>query len=108
ALVLEHLEEVRSMAELTTKSSDVRAIIAPYIPSQVVNALASVGIASFQADDDAISALGKQKKLSLPKTSSWGSETAATAGRSKVQLRWLAVGAEQGWTEAGRSTAAKA
>ena len=107
AVVVEALDEVRTVAEFLHKvpepeQTPVRALIAPYIPSQVVSALASEGIASFQASESAVAALGKQKKLSLPKTSSWGDETAATAGKSKVQLRWLAIDREQAWTTAGR------
>lgn len=104
ALVLAELEEVRSIADVVNDDSPIRAVIAPYIPSQMVSALASIGIASFQADESAIGALGKQKKLSLPKASSWGVDTAALAGKAKVQLRWLAIDREQGWTTAGRSS----
>ncbi len=107
AVVVEQLDEVRTVCEAASLGSSIRALIAPYIPSQVVSVLASEGIASFQAGAAAISALGKQKKLNLPKTSAWGKTTAATAGKSKVQLRWLAVDREQRWTHAGRSTAAK-
>jgi aconitate hydratase len=112
ALVLAELDEVRSVSENVPLSNleqtpPVRAVIAPYIPSQVVSALASEGIASFQASDTAVSTLGKQKKLGLPKASSWGEETKATAGKSKIQLKWLAVDREQKWTQAGRSTVAK-
>lgn len=106
AVVLDRLDEVRSVAELTNGATPVRAVIAAYIPSQVASSLASVGIASFQADEKVLATLAKQKKLSLPKTASWGDDTAATAGRSKVKLRWLAVDAEREWTTAGSSVAA--
>ncbi len=110
AVVLDALDEVRSFSErvaLVSQTDDnaVRAVIAPYIPSQMVSALASEGIASFQASPSIIGTLGKQKKLSLPKQSAWGESTAATAGKSKVQLKWLAIDREQKWTLAGRSTA---
>ncbi|MEM6790667.1 MAG: aconitase family protein [Myxococcota bacterium] len=110
-VVVEALDEVRTVADLmhdgaAPSPSPVRAVVAPYIPSQVVSALASVGIASFQASAGAVATLVKQKKLSLPKASAWGLETAATAGKSKVQLRWLAIDREQAWTTAGRLGAA--
>ncbi len=111
AVVLAELDEVRSISEQVTmtnyeSSARVRAVIAQYIPSQVVSALASEGVASFQASDSAFSALAKQKKLGLPKTSLWGDSTAATAGKAKIQLKWLAIDREQTWTQAGRSTVA--
>jgi len=109
-VVLAELDEVRYLSESVTQTSKeesnpVRAVIAPYIPSQVVSALASEGIASFEASQTAIGTLGKQKTLSLPKASSWSSATNATAGKSKVELKWLAIDREQQWTQAGRSTA---
>ncbi len=111
AVVLAELDEVRSISEqvITLGSSakqdnPVRAVIAPYIPSQVVSALASEGIASFQASASAVTTLAKQKQLSLPKTSAWGDATAATAGKSKLELKWLAIDREQKWTHSGRST----
>lgn len=108
AVVLAELDEVRTISEqVTTSGSPVRAVIAPYIPSQVVSALASEGIASFQASESAVSALAKQKKLSLPKTSAWGDITAATAGKSRLELKWLAIDREQGWTHSGGSTVSK-
>ncbi len=103
ALVLEALDDVRSVSEAITTGAAVRAIIASYIPSQVVSALASEGIASFQASPTAVTTLGKQKKLSLPKSTAWGARTAVSAGKAKVQLRWLAIDREQKWTQAGRA-----
>jgi aconitate hydratase len=109
AVVLGDLDEVRSLSDkLVGSQLPVRAVIAPYIPSQVVSALASEGVASFEVPSSSLTAIGKQKKLSLPKASTWGESVAATAGTSKVKLKWLAVDVEQKWTHAGRSTSAKA
>ncbi len=105
ALLLPKLDEVRSACDsVATGPSRVRAIIAPYIPSQLVSALASEGVASFQASESQLNTIAKQKKLSLPKASAWSDEVAVTAGKSKIQLRWLAIDREQAWTHAGRST----
>jgi aconitate hydratase len=109
AVVLAELDEVRTLFESLTQSSErtinpVRAVIAPYIPSQMVSALASEGVATFQANPVTIDTLRKLKKLSLPKTSSWGDATAVSAGKSKLEIKWLAIDREQQWTEAGRST----
>jgi aconitate hydratase len=106
AVVLAKLDEVRTVSDsIVAGATKVRAIIAPYIPSQVVSALASEGVASFQAAQSVVQAVGKQKdlKLSLPKASSWGEKTDATIGKNKVQLRWLAKGSEQTWVQQGRS-----
>jgi homoaconitase/3-isopropylmalate dehydratase large subunit len=107
AVVLAELDEVRSLSDSINQGSEVRAVIAPYIPSQVVSSLAAEGIASFQATSSAVGTIGKQKQLSLPKATSWGEDTAATAGRIKVKLKWLAIDREQGWTHAGRATTGK-
>src|SRR5690606_36034807 len=107
AVVVDELDDVRSVSEqIIAEDSPIRAVIAPYIPSQLVSALASEGIASFQASPSACAALAKQKKLGLPKSTAWGDATAATAGKAKVELKWLAVDLEQKWTHAGRSTKA--
>lgn len=105
ALILEQLEEVRNVSDsIAWGAGKVRAIIAPYIPSQVVSSLASEGVASFEVDADKLAALRKQAKLSLPKASTWSDATKVTAGKTKLQLKWLAIDREQDWTQAGRST----
>jgi aconitate hydratase len=110
AVAVDALDDVRNVSEAITAGSSyserpVRALIAPYIPSQVVSALASEGVASFQAPAATVSALVKQKKLALPKTSAWGDITPALTGqKAKVELKWLAVDLEQKWTHAGGSS----
>ncbi|MEZ4442524.1 MAG: aconitase family protein [Polyangiaceae bacterium] len=104
AVLLDHLDEVRSLSDnLPDDAGAVRVVIAPYIPSQVVSALAAEGIASFQANKASMDAIAKQKKLSLPKATAWGEDTAATAGRAKISLKWLAIDREQKWVQAGRA-----
>jgi len=108
AVVLKELDEVRTLSEsITLQEAPVRVVIAPYIPSQVVSALASEGVASFEASANTVASLGKQKQLSLPKASTWGDATDATAGRNKVRLKWLAIDREQKWTHAGRSSSVR-
>jgi aconitate hydratase len=106
AVALERLEDVRSISDSIALGLPVRAVIAPYIPSQVVSALASEGVATFQASAQTVAAILKQPKLSLPQTKEWGDKTNALVGKNKVQLRWLAVDVEQQWIAAGRSTRA--
>lgn len=108
AVVVDELDAVRSVSEQIIAEAPpvVRAVIAPYIPSQLVSALASEGVASFQASPEDCATLGRIKKLALPKATSWGDNTAATAGKSKIELRWLAIDVEQKWIHAGSSTKA--
>jgi len=108
ALVLNQLDEVRTACETLLLGDDfglsLRAVIAPHIPSQLVSSLASEGIASFEVGDKALSVVAKQKSISLPKTSSWSDATRASAGKTKVELKWMAIDREQQWTAEGRAT----
>ena len=73
-----------------------------------VDFLASEGIAAFAIEAAAIEGLKDQKSLSLPAPGQWGDLVHASAGKTKVELRWLAIGVERGWTHAGSGrTAAK-
>jgi len=103
ALVLSTLDEVRSAVQHATELPSLRAVLAPFIPSSAVATLASEGIAAFSIDAAGLEALKGQKSLTLPAPAQWGDTVAATAGKSKIDLRWLAVGAERGWTHAGTS-----
>ncbi len=103
ALVLSTLDEVRSAVQHATELPSLRAVLAPFIPSSAVATLASEGIAAFSIDAAGMEALKGQKSLALPAPAQWGDTVAATAGKSKIDLRWLAIGAERGWTHAGTS-----
>jgi aconitate hydratase len=106
ALVLSSFDEVRSAVQHATELPSLRAILAPFIPSNAVAALASEGIAAFSIDAAGLEALKGQKSLALPAPAKWGDTVPATAGKAKVDLTWLAIGAERGWTHAGTSRAA--
>ncbi len=101
ALVLSSLEDVRSVAERPLHRAGVRALIAAFVPSYVVSALAAEGIACFSTDAATIKSMKGQKNLSLPGPTKWGEGVSATVGKGKAQLVWLARGAEQAWTVAG-------
>lgn len=105
AVVLESPEQVRGVAEIVAIGSPIRTVIAEHLPSQIVSSLASEGVASFELLSGSLSTLDNSKRLSLPKTSSWGPKTTATAGKTKLQLRWMATDRECGWTLAGRASA---
>ena len=60
-------------------------------------------MASFELGPHGISSLKNEKRLALPKASTWGPKTAASAGNAKLQLKWLAIDREQLWTQTGRA-----
>ncbi len=101
ALLLSTLDEVRAMSQRASEIAGLRVVIAPFLPSTVVSALASEGVAAFAIDAAAIEGLKDQKSLSLPAPTQWGDAVQASAGKSKVELRWLAIGVERAWTHAG-------
>jgi len=105
AVVLSDPEQVRAVAELIAVGANIRTVIAEHLPSQIVSSLASEGIATFEIDASALGSLKNQKRISLPKTSSWGPETQATVGKTKLSLRWMAADRERDWTFAGRAAA---
>ena len=103
ALVLATLDEVRAAAERPGDLAGVRALIAPFIPSGIVSALAADGIAAFSIDDGGRKALEGQRSIALPSAASWGDTVSATTPSGKVDLALLAVGAERAWIVAGTS-----
>ncbi len=112
ALLLDSLDDVRWAARhAATLTPNLRAVIAPYIPSGTVGVFAGLGILALTGDPGALDKLRGQRSLGLPAPEKWdGQETiTASAGSSKVALRWAAVGPERNWTAAGtaRSPAAR-
>ena len=99
-VVLGSLDEVRLLAERPLDRAHVRAVIAPFIPSGYVSLLASEGIAAFQIDPKDLEAAKHEatkgaKSISLPPLAKWSTEIAATAGKAKLALTWLASPAER-------------
>jgi aconitate hydratase len=105
ALLLSTLDEVRTVVEHPSARSSVRVVMAPFVPSGVVAALASEGIASFELSEDALKAAKGQKSVLLPAPAQWGDTVSASFGKTKVQVSWLATGVERTWTHAGTSLA---
>ncbi|HVY48659.1 MAG TPA: aconitase family protein [Minicystis sp.] len=101
ALVLSTLDEVRAAVERATDLATVRAVFAPFLPSNAVAALASEGIAAFTLDLGALKSIKGQKSLALPAPAQWGDKVAATFGKAKVEVDWAATGVERTWTHAG-------
>ena len=106
ALLLSTLDEVRAATERPNDLAGVRAVIAPFIPSGIVAALAADGIAAFSAGADAHRALQGQPSISLPAGTQWGDSVPVVTPAGKVDLAFLAVGAERGWVVAGTARGA--
>lgn len=101
ALVLSTLDEVRAAAERVADLAPVRAVFAPFVPSNAVAALAGEGIAAFTAGAEALASIKGQKSVDLPAPAGWGETVAATFGAVKIDAAWLAAGIERNWTHAG-------
>jgi aconitate hydratase len=108
ALVLTTLDEVRAAAERVSDLGTVRAVFAPFVPSNAVSALAGEGIAAFAIDAAGLEAIKGQKSVSLPAPAQWADTVSATFGKAKIEAAWLAIGAERGWTHAGTARQAPA
>jgi aconitate hydratase len=104
ALVLESLDDVRWVARRAPElAENVRAVIAPFIPTALVSLLAGLGILALRADTEALKKLKSQPQLGIPEPASWDGQAtiSAQAGGLAVDLGVLAVGAERDWTRAG-------
>ncbi len=102
-LVLRSLDEVRAVVEKTIDLPALRAVVAPFVPSTAVAALASEGIATFELPAASLEGLKGQKSLSLPEPAAWGDKVGAVVGEQTIEMTWLALGAERTWTHAGTS-----
>jgi len=106
ALVLSTLDEVRAAVERPADLGPVRAVVAPFVPSTAVSALASEGIAAFTVDAAALKAIKGQKVVSLPAPAQWGDTVPLMFGKARVDAAWLATGVERAWTHAGTARSA--
>ncbi|MDI1444789.1 aconitase family protein [Polyangium sp. 6x1] len=104
-VVLRSLDEVRAVVEKTIDLPALRAVVAPFVPSTAVAALASEGIATFEVPPASLDGLKGQKSLSLPEPAAWGDKVGAVVGEQTIEMTWLALGAERTWTHAGTSRA---
>jgi aconitate hydratase len=106
-LVLTTLDEVRAAFERGGfDAARVRALIAPFIPSHMVSALAGEGIACFHASVEALDAVKGQKTASLPAPAQWADPVAISFAKGKLDAAWQAIGAERAWTHAGTARSA--
>jgi len=101
ALVLSTLDEVRAASERAPDLTSVRAVFTTFVPSNAATALSCEGIAALAVDEAALETVGAQKNVSVPAPAQWGDTVTVTSGKAKVDAKWLAIGAERGWTQAG-------
>jgi aconitate hydratase len=103
------LDEVRGLAVRAPEIAHaVRAVIAPYIPSNLVTLLSASGIAALRVDAGSAKKLEGQKTIALPAPSQWAEReaTSVTVGAATLPLTWLALGAERAWATGGGKLAA--
>ncbi len=103
-VVCSTLDEVRELAARAAEiSSNVRAIVAPFIPSSSVALFSGLGIAALRVDAAGAKGFKGQRTIALPEASKWSEKgpTVVTLGTQKVPLTWLALGSERTWASAG-------
>ncbi|MBX3233710.1 MAG: 3-isopropylmalate dehydratase [Labilithrix sp.] len=107
AVVCSTLDEVREITSRAQElASNVRAVVAPFIPSGSVAVFSGLGIAALKIDAAAAKSLKGQRSIALPEPSKWSEKGPTTvslagSGAQKVQLSWLALGSERAWASAG-------
>ena len=105
ALLLSTLDEVRQVAAHAMGESNLKAVIAPFVPSGLVSILAGAGILALGADAAVLKSLKGQKAITVSAVTAAtdGSVIVTTQSKAKVNLSWLAVGIERSWTFSGTS-----
>jgi aconitate hydratase len=94
--VAETLDDIRWLAERATTIPELRAVIAPHIPSAMVSVLSGLGVLALRADGEALRRLAKAKSLSVPAQETWeGAKVALGLDAETVAVDWLAVGSER-------------
>lgn len=98
-MLLSSLDAVRWAARYASDLPALRAVIAEHLPAGIVPQFAALGIAALTADAATLKKLGQEKSLTLPAPN--GSDVSVSAGATKAELKWVAIGAERSWTESG-------
>jgi aconitate hydratase len=104
ALLLSSLDDVRWAADRAASLvPNLRAVIAPYIPSGIIPIFAGLGVLALTCDGTVLRTLAKTTSVDLPNPTAWnGSDTiSVSAAGQTIDLRWVAIGAERNWTTAG-------
>jgi aconitate hydratase len=111
AILAGSLDDVRQAAARIAELGDVRAILAPFVPSGLVALFAGAGVAALAADVATLKVVKGQGTIALPALgpAADGAPVQATLGnKAKVSLAWLAIGAERAWTASGTARPAAA
>jgi aconitate hydratase len=106
AVLCSTLDEVREVAARATElSQNVRAVLAPFIPSGAVSLFSGLGIAAIRLDAAGLKGVKGQRQIQLPAPAQWNEKepTVVAMGSQKVSLTWLALGPERAWASAGTS-----
>jgi aconitate hydratase len=110
AIICSTLDEVREVtARAQELAPNVRAIVAPFIPSGSVAVFSGLGIAALKIDAAAAKSLKGQRSIALPEPGKWSEKGPTTVsavslgggGSQKLPLTWLALGSERAWASAG-------
>lgn len=104
AVVCSSLDEVRDVAARAPElAANLRAVVAPFIPSGAVTLFSGLGIAALRVDPAHAKGLKGQRTLALPAPAQFAEKepTVVTLGSAKVALTWLALGPERAWASAG-------
>jgi aconitate hydratase len=107
AVVCATLDEVRDLAGRADEiAGSARAVLADYIPSDLVAIFSAAGIAAIRLDHAAVESLKGQRSIALPAPSTWPERGATTVavGAARFALTWLALGAERTWATGGAAT----
>lgn len=108
AFLLESLGDIRWLLRRAPDlPANVRAVIAPHIPSGSVPLFAGLGILALSGSLEELARLNGQTTIRIPHPKEWnGAGVTVITGSSSVALIWLAVDAEREWTTAGTARAA--
>jgi aconitate hydratase len=114
ALACTTLDEVRATAAAVASGDDagqVRAVLAPFLPSGLVALLSGSGVAAIEIDAAAAMSLrdanDENLSMTLPPPDGWAERgtIVVSVGSHTVPLTWLAVGVERAWAGTGTAGA---
>jgi aconitate hydratase len=100
AVVCATLDEVRNLSDVAHDVAGyVRAVLAPYIPGSLVGLFSAAGIAAIRVEQVGVGDLEAERTIALPAPSDWPERqsTTVSAGALRLQVTWLASGAERAW-----------
>lgn len=112
ALVLSSLDDVRWAARRAgALVPNLRAVIAPHIPSGTLPIFAGLGVLALVAEQRTIEQIRGQASIGLPaidkaEKASGPDTISVSAGDATLELRWSAIGLERDWTQAGSARSA--